>query len=882
MNFPLTPERRNGTIADGGRDSPDRLRPILRQKDENLNSVSLTPDTQESHISSGKSVSPKSQVRFSIPDPSYLDAHENDETLPQSPSKIVFPRDSGELEDDENAPADLHFDKRGHFFDMQARVMLDVPEEIWKFHTTRRNSKNQKHHRTTSETAAQPERKKIGHHDRAKSLQAIIMDTVNTMSRGEHTGRGDYKMQKLNDESIVSPLRLPRPEIYLSPESPLNSYRLPIPLEISLPPYLSPVNKKKQRRSVIYDGDGYSQFEEGSNVSSEGAISDSSIESAKHDYSFNIDHDHATNVDETLGIDEHANVNLKAQHRNLRKQGATERDQNGHYKDPIPSQRSPMNGEHIKQSAPRQSVQKSFQQGAPLNAQQGAQQSVQQTSQSPTANRSLQILATPSKAISIPDLENEPHRCRASQGALTFFDKFEHSQPPIGTATTAPDELTISKERGQLDSSFTFPRLAPENDFQKIDSSPHSKEFERRRTMLMEQNLSPGKSKGHRHRRSRSVHNAEDMFAATSTPPKVPDRSPLRPKSPTTEERTVPCSEVTPPDRGQHALEACSMPDEKSLEEPLRNEVVNQTMSEIGDRTEESLKILFEKNLSDSSVSEEVQAARPLSSIHSFKEPISLTEAVNYQLPMAGDIQANLLSPTRSLSNVGSGTSQNSEFSRRSHISSATSQPSNCYSPMIVPIKSKYACQLKDSECLKRPQPKNSGGIRSVYEKRGGETVEVLVLDDEDDDDDDNDDDNNRNDDSGRTQIGQAIQGSKHAGIARSRNSRSYEEATKNYAKILEMCERTANQARDTLMQLIEEKNAIRDQPHRPLPVPMIAAHNPYKTEYLMPSKDKTTYSYPVSYQKNFNRAVRSHSRKKSSYGLSPGATTPQGVNYMS
>lgn len=841
---PVTPERMGGSKPDERNGSPAPLHPILRRTDIDLDSVSLTPAKQDCHLRSMKSVSPKSQVRFSIPDPSNPDGAEDEEYVPQSPSKIVFPKDSNEPEETEDISENPGFDKHGHFLDMQSRVMLDVPEEIWKFHSRGRSSSSHDHRRATSDKLSRIQRQSPHSHSRTKSLQAMIMDTVTSMSKSSN---GFSHESTLRDVDQIPSSNLPRPEIYLSPESPLNTYRLPIPLEISLPPFLSPVNRKKNRRSIIYDGDGYSQFEESSFQKSEEAVSDDSIVSANHEYSFNIDNDGKTNVDETLGIDEHANVNLKAQHRNLRRHQPNRRPEQTRNLE-IRSQ----NQEIIQPSTKANRLVRSNMNNSTAGLTDPSHQN--------TMSKSLQILSSPSKLISIPDLEHDTQP-RSSHGTLQFFDKFENSQQPTIALGGSQDELSPGKEKDQLDLNFTFPKLVQDSDFEKIDSAPTTKGFEDRRSMLMERNLSPNGAKGHRHRRSRSVHNAEDMFAATSTPPKVPTRSPLRSKSPISESSTASQPELISSITNGDGSDASSIYEEEGVNEQLRDGHLgqqNESSSNVGNKTDDSLKIISERKINDSEVTGPQQSITQMTSMHSFKDPINLPEVADTP-PIANDFQLNLLSPRRSLSNVGSHSSYNSEFSRRSHTSNATSQPSDCYTPMALPIKSKNAKFLaREAPIRQGAEQEGSSRIRSIYEKRGDKTVEVIVLDDEDG--------NNDGKSTGTTKEINNL--STH-----SRKSKSYEEATRNYAKILRMCEQTADQAKDVLLQLIEERNAGDKASHRP-PPPLTAdvlrntcEHGPVK-----PMNGKAIRLSQDSYMRNFERAVRSHSKNNYKHGVRSGA----------
>ena len=130
-----------------------------------------------------------------------------------------------------------------------------------------------------------------------------------------------------------------RHDLYLASESPLNKYRVSVPLEINLPPFLSPKNKNKKRNSLIFDGDGYSTFEReldelintigGTNVHEQAdsssysgsLLEEDSIPLAANDISFDISRLNPTEVDKIFGIDENANVNLKYQNRVIRNLG---------------------------------------------------------------------------------------------------------------------------------------------------------------------------------------------------------------------------------------------------------------------------------------------------------------------------------------------------------------------------------------------------------------------------------------------------------------------------------------------------------------------------------------------------------------------------------
>ena len=133
---------------------------------------------------------------------------------------------------------------------------------------------------------------------------------------------------------------------------------------------------------------------------------------------------------------------------------------------------------------------------------------------------------------------------------------------------------------------------------------------------------------------------------------------------------------------------------------------------------------------------------------------------------------------------------------------------------MRLPMKKKNMRPLKEQGIIRNDiDQQRSDSLRSIYEKRDGKTVEVFVLDDDDDGED-----------------CQVAKTTKSQGKCSSRNScrrsKSYEEATKNYARILQMCERTADQAKDILLQLIKENDGCDKSLKRPVPPVSIIATN--------------------------------------------------------
>lgn len=858
MSLPVTPNRERFDDPVIHKDeSPSQLHSILRKvshKNRGSHNGSLSPRETATQAKS-KYASPQSQVRFSIPNPSLIDKNvESSLTVNDSPSKIVFPKspddeDETQHEDDEIDENSLSLmGSRGHFVDMHSRIMLDVPEEIWNFHAGRRvTEKNSRHHRARSlHNSEIPSGKSFNFpppHSRSKSLQAIILDTMNLVEKDLHSP-GHYNLEQNSFSSTnnsnatqVSPLNLQRqtrPELYLTPESPMNSYKIPIPLEISLPPYLSPQNKQKKRNSLIFDGEGYSNFHAGESSDSDEFSSENSIPSANHDLSFNINLNNETNIDKALGIDKDANVNLKIQNKNLRKQ-----------------QYSP-------NSSAAHQVQNS---------------------------KSLKILATPSKLIHIPDLEHDTLP-KSPHGTLKFFDEFKPVEPQLDSAYSAAFCQKESIKRDHLDMNFTFPATVQDPDFVKIDTSPTNDDFLQKRNQLIEQNMSPANNKGHRHRRSRSVHNADDLFAATSTPPQIPKRSPLRPKSPTIDDYEPQINhppsmqhdknldtledksgeEISLLDEASSVYEEIEMQKHSPLQstadvidaQPLKH-VITSTDDNINDGADKSIEFLSERIVDKAKMITEVQKkgeislappTRPVTLMNSFHGSVIPPKDDHFFsiLNSNESLNVNLLSPKRSLSNVGSQSSYNSEFSKKTNQSSTTSYPSQQDAPFQFPSNVKkhrdlYSHEQPNFSSTKIPA-KNNDQIRSIYEKREGKLVEVLVLDDFDEGDE-----------------GKPIQA---INLKYSKRPTSHEEASQNYAKILQMCEQTAIQAKGIILQLVEENSHNWSQEKmlsRPLP-----PHSKDASQQGSPksySKGQSAQKSQERYLKNLNRSLKSRPAQK-------------------
>lgn len=497
--LPDSPSKRNTYITDDGTE----LSSCLKANE-------LTP-------SRGQHKSTPSQVRFSLPlddsnDSSSEEVEEEPLPMSRSPTKIVFPQTS--------------LNDTSHFMDMSKKVMVEVPQEIWEFH---QNNK-QKHakSKSTSESPfrSQDSPKSHHRHERTQSLQSLIVNTINSYSSPSKRDSSSL--------SATSPLRLPPPEnhkLYLRPDSPLNKFRVPIPLEISVPPYLSPENKDRHRNSLIYDGTGYSVFLQDSDSDSEGSnatdgstcgrdtsvqISDISIPSATHDFSFDLNDD----TDGVLGIDNDANVSLKTQVKNLAKNSPSKVMTVSKNKIPL----APVQNKRVLRNVNDD----------------GAEEKQD--------NSSLQILSTPSKTITIPDLDKDPTPVRPNSG-LKFFKMLDDSVQDTECQRNG-------QVRDQLNRNFKFPAVPPsptqtrvesrtaevDEDFVKATKSPENPAFEQRRRQLQSQVANGTTPIGHRHRRSRSIHNVNEIFiagedsAASTLPSKhdcleemeVPKRSPLR------------------------------------------------------------------------------------------------------------------------------------------------------------------------------------------------------------------------------------------------------------------------------------------------------------------------------------------------------------------
>ncbi|QHS72814.1 Fir1p [Saccharomyces paradoxus] len=810
----------------------------------------------------------QSQVRFSIPDPNEISQN--------SPLKIVFPKSGNEIEG-KMSTSSLLMNSHGHLVDMHSKVLVDVPEEVWQFHHNRRMKCESKHRRTRSDikSSENSSRKELNH-SRSKSLQSIIVDTMNTYRATDADATFN---ENISNVSQVSPLNLsfdrpppltPEKNLYLTPESPLNRYHLPVPLEISLPPYLSPRNKHKKRSSLVYDGDGYSQFQE-SNTSSSTESSleqpsssysdeDDSIPYAHHEVSFELNN---PDTDKFLGIDENANVNLKIQRRNLK------------------------NPRHIKKKTNSGYEEENHEK-----------------------NVSLKILSTPNKLIDIPDLEHMASPPSTGlNGTLKFFQQFEPNEEPM-----SPTRNINLKSLDKLDMSFKFPSSAVNNnlkevhenrksigtnneDFLKVDTSPVNQSFESRRQILMDLQKSPTNNdpRIHKHRRSRSVHNIDDTFInfeATSTPPApasaptlpvedsipctsfdIPKRSPLRfTSSPKTSDMPP---EVQSPNNGSSlqefsvpsiqiiADESTSHKGESSLTERPEDEHDHDNLS-IKD-ADQSIAIINETKSIPS-----VEPFKPLSSFNSFGQRIQnnesaaltqaptelITKQAGYVTPHS--IPFNVASSNSQSSQSGSSksSSYNSEFSTNTAITDTTSQPSMTinrsglqynltdrkksiknvgYGPPSQ--RNNYSPRKKDT-----PLERVNLEFNTIYEKRDGKMVEIILLDEDDDV-------SHKIKNTPRTKADQA----QEAKIEQQKKRLSH------CNEILGMCDKTADEAKRIIYQLVNEKPKFSDKGKQ---------KKPKKSRVLpplpFPLYDKNGNSLiPNKYQSNIHNDMQSHRKLK-------------------
>lgn len=898
------------------------------------------------------------QVRFSIPD-------FEGEVYPEVSSVTEEASLTGHERNNDNDDVDKRA-RRGHLVDMQSKVMIDVPEDIWKYHLHRRTKSMDGGLECNNHSGKNPNKVNKSGHARSKSLQSIIVETMQSY-QNYNNSTNNYTTDE-SDPSIsfsqVSPLQLTTPtkkskaqNLYLSSESPLNKYKMPIPAQISLPPFLSPENRHRRTRSVVYDGSGYSPYVEGevsisdseyetsnqATTEEEEGVSDNSIPSANYDISFDPNTHDLQETDNFLGIDSDANVNLKVQNRNLRlnrtnKPGTISPSRNNveqkqsQQKQPetvtiIPQPTAPQHRRTKSNASPQGStsklrtnenriVNKNFQPSPILK-----RTTTPSKTATPPQNSSLKILATPSKTIDIPDLEKLATPGSAhSRNSLKFFDQFDDSQEK-------PEYVPENVKRiDNMDTTFKFPAIThiddvnkeavtipsilPEdnNDFLKIDQSPTNPQFEMRRQRLLQQ--SNNNPKSHMHRRSRSIHTAEDtniMFAATSTPPKdgsidfeVPQRSPLRPKSPTLsihnipevhkEIDEIPKIEIVPTDNEESSNE--SILPSPIVEPPQIFEDTQDSYQFVGVHdisASDQLNVMSREENLATEENENERVMNPLTSFASFTTPLRIGQKsailVNGQVP----VQRNdSIFDSNVMSTSGSVSSRTSIFSKNSRDTALTSNPSNYdidnsqptkrdeRNIHNKPIKSTPNHSLQPStrnDNFQFPKRQNS-----VFEKIGNKVVEVIVLDDEEEEESNNE---NRTEVVDLGQVDKNIRKKSNSPTRPHRTTifrenellldkktkeakrRSFHEAHKNYEDILSLCEETAETAKEViyLLNKQEMEGKISIHPFNSLS---------YNSESSMKTSSKkmndTVDIRRVRYLENFNRKLRvnSHTRSKS------------------
>lgn len=612
--------------------------------------------------------------------------------------------------------------RSGHLVDMQSKMTIDVPEEIW-----------------------------TPGHRKTRSVQSVIMDTVTSYDRFR--------------ESQVPNLSHRNHELYLAPESPLNKYKIPVPLQIQLPPYLAPENRHKKSNSLVYDGNGYSEFvEEEQPSSSDTAVSstENSIPSAVHD--IYVDVSSINDTDKFLGIDDDANVNLKMQNRNIRRNS--------------PERVEPSNVANYTSSTPTRT-----------------------TNQIPSFNTPTKINTPTNKIIDIPDLDN-PRNSYTPNGSLKFFDQFEQEHP-----------IQLPHSTDTLNLQFQFPKLPQRNiqedhtndddiqgvkyDFVKIPNSDDH--LDSRRAKLKEKST-------HCHRRSRSIHQIDDLMEprvhATSTPPKI---------------------DVHKGNNLQQSLD--------SIEDSLVHNMKSLNLEE----DEPSLEIIEERVLPNRPAMMATKNLKPLSSFSSFGDiqsvPLRYKNITEETLPPISPTNSSS-SPRRQLSNVGSQTSSefsgNSQFSQNTYQTAVSSEVAPIRQPLGKPInqsptiKSKFPIRRAPVEhktplagSNKRdlgnfPSSRNNGlpRYKTSRELFDGKIVDVIHLDDTPEEVVPSDLAHKTYSlDPGDLSIRTSQPGNRRKTLSMTNTSIPSKRASTNeYEKILRLCDATAVDARETIYELLEKQ----------------------------------------------------------------------------
>lgn len=249
-----------------------------------------------------KSASP-SKVRFSIPTAATDDVDNDFSKIEENNNDSYMNTSNKSMKNLKNNNNNINID--GYFYDANDKILLNVPKNIYNFHQSR--------------------------HKRTKSLQSVIVSTINSYSTDHITNSSNHNS---NPITPTKPLKVSNNNnnLYLSSASPLNKFGTPIPLTISLPPFISPSNKNKQQPNLVYDGKGYSQFTNSlssdissvySSSSSSSSLQNDSLvniiqDMPEENHDISINYGNLKDTDEFLGIDSQANVNLKKQLINLR------------------------------------------------------------------------------------------------------------------------------------------------------------------------------------------------------------------------------------------------------------------------------------------------------------------------------------------------------------------------------------------------------------------------------------------------------------------------------------------------------------------------------------------------------------------------------------
>ena len=835
-----------------GLSSPVLLPPIERQ----------TPYKISSQVNGNRS-----QVRFSIPDTNLIDDDCSYISISNSPQKIVFPKEPIGNNDCDEEPTSIYSDIIAHnkhtnlngpgqphatdnersfrdklnLVDMQSKIMIDVPESIWRYHKNHGNDNNDstiqlqpyQHRKTQSlhnvfnpyrelesvETTndASPSSKWSPSHKRSKSLQSIIADTVKLYHEEEQERtHEDNTLSTFNETvSTISPLNIrqqnnftkssKKHDLFLASESPLNKYKVSVPLEINLPPYLSPQNKNKNsnRNSLIYNGNGYSVFDENtvdlsqesnyiqdsiaeSENLSDSLINDDSLPYAMNDISIDVGNKTGQDTDIFLGIDNDANVNLKLQNINIRSNSKS------------PQKRAM---QHVKKNTKSREVNET------RNMFPHTVSTTQERSR--PNSKALEILSTPSKSIIIPSLDNPEYQTPknpSTNGSLKFFDNFEPLHQ--GSQDTIDMQLSPNREPGKLNMEFKFPfnnkidnnqvdinENTTDNgmDFLKVAPISSNMEFETRRQRLLQNQSahnSPARKIGHAHRRTKSVHNIdfttmnnsatitdqsvqETSFNATSTPPKV-DSSTL------------------------------SIPERSSLRANISS-IMNSpiiTISPAPEKTEDSIIILSDRKLEPSQRVPATLNNKPLSSFQSFNQPVSHRDVEsiyarenvfipdniidNKSIPIHN---LNSLSPRRRLSNNESNPSTvqsytNSEFSKGTFNTVETDISAIEEMQEIEILK---GSNIPQDISLSTPSKKNDDtSFEIIKELKNGKEVDVIVIDDDEE------------------------QPIKEKPRRNKKNTRGKVLKGNDYESILNMCEDTASQAKDIIYNLVSATEPLK------------------------------------------------------------------------